>query len=121
MPDAHFDLVTSAFGFRNLVDYDAGLREIWRVLRPGGMLGILDCSEPGGVIGTLYRIYFKYMLPRIGTLISGVAGPYQYLPDSVERFPKPDEMLKRMRDAGFVKASWQPYTLGVAGLYKVEK
>jgi demethylmenaquinone methyltransferase/2-methoxy-6-polyprenyl-1,4-benzoquinol methylase len=61
------------------------------------------------------------MLPRIGTLISGVAGPYQYLPDSVERFPKPDEMLKRMRDAGFVKASWQPYTLGVAGLYKVEK
>jgi demethylmenaquinone methyltransferase / 2-methoxy-6-polyprenyl-1,4-benzoquinol methylase len=121
LPDAHFDLVTSAFGFRNLVDYDAGLREIWRVLRPGGMLGILDCSEPGGVIGTLYRIYFKYMLPRIGTLISGVAGPYQYLPDSVERFPKPDEMLKRMRDAGFVKASWQPYTLGVAGLYKVEK
>ena len=119
--DAQFDLVTSAFGFRNLVDYDAGLREIWRVLRPGGTLGILDCSEPGGLIGALYRIYFKHALPRIGTMISGVEGPYQYLPDSVERFPRPEEMLERAKAAGFAKAAWQPYTLGIAGLYKIQK
>jgi demethylmenaquinone methyltransferase/2-methoxy-6-polyprenyl-1,4-benzoquinol methylase len=116
-PDRHFDLVTSAFGFRNLADYDAGLREIVRVLRPGGQCGILDFGEPGGMIGKVYRVYFKQVLPRIGTLISGVRGPYAYLPASVERFPAPQEMIERMRKAGFTEASWTPYTFGVAGLY----
>ena len=100
-PTAHFDLVTSAFGFRNLADYDAGLREIARVLRPGGECGILDFGEPKGIMGTIYRVYFKQVLPRIGTLISGVRGPYAYLPASVERFPPPEEMLTRMNTAGF--------------------
>ncbi|MGA9643890.1 MAG: bifunctional demethylmenaquinone methyltransferase/2-methoxy-6-polyprenyl-1,4-benzoquinol methylase UbiE [Terriglobales bacterium] len=117
-PDAHFDLVTSAFGFRNLADYDAGLREIARVLRPGGECGILDFGEPRGLLGSVYRIYFKNVLPRIGTLISGVSGPYAYLPASVERFPAPEEMLGRMKQAGFAEASWTPYTFGVAGLYR---
>ncbi len=117
-PDAHFDLVTSAFGFRNLADYDAGLREIFRVLAPGGQCGILDFGEPKGLIGAIYRIYFKTVLPRIGTLISGVKGPYSYLPASVERFPAPDEMLARMKQAGFAEASWTPYTFGIAGLYR---
>ena len=75
-PDGHFDLVTSAFGFRNLADYDGGLREIARVLRPGGECGILDFGEPRGLIGKVYRVYFKRVLPKIGTLISGVSGPY---------------------------------------------
>jgi demethylmenaquinone methyltransferase/2-methoxy-6-polyprenyl-1,4-benzoquinol methylase len=113
----HFDLVTSAFGFRNLADYDAGLREIARVLRPGGECGILDFGEPHGLIGQVYRIYFKKVLPAIGTMISGVKGPYAYLPASVERFPEPEEMLERMRRAGFREVSWTPYTLGIAGLY----
>ena len=117
-PSAHFNLVTSAFGFRNLADYDAGLREIVRVLRPGGECGILDFGEPKGVLGALYRIYFKEVLPRIGTVISGVRGPYAYLPASVERFPSPDEMLDRMRQAGFSEARWTPYTFGIAGLYR---
>src|ERR1039457_3690325 len=117
-PGQHFDLVTSAFGFRNLADYDAGLREIARVLRPGGQCGILDFGEPGGLMGKCYRIYFKKVLPAIGTLISGVSGPYAYLPASVERFPSPDEMLGRMRQAGFREASWTPYTFGIAGLYR---
>jgi demethylmenaquinone methyltransferase/2-methoxy-6-polyprenyl-1,4-benzoquinol methylase len=116
-PTAHFDLVTSAFGFRNLADYDAGLREIIRVLRPGGECGILECSEPKGMIGSIYRIYFKQVLPRVGTLISGVRGPYAYLPASVERFPPPQEMLARMQRAGFAEATWTPYSFGIAGLY----
>ncbi len=117
-PSAHFDLVTSAFGFRNLADYDAGLREIVRVLRPGGECGILDFGEPDGAMGALYRIYFKKVLPRVGTLISGVRGPYAYLPASVERFPPPEEMLARMKRAGFAEATWTPYTFGIAGLYR---
>ncbi len=120
-PSAHFDLVTSAFGFRNLADYDAGLREIVRVLRPGGECGILDFSEPKGVMGALYRIYFKQVLPRIGTMISGVRGPYAYLPASVERFPEPEEMAARMKAAGFTDATWTPYTFGIAGLYRGKK
>ena len=115
--DASFDLVTSAFGFRNLADYDAGLREIVRVLRPGGECGILDFSEPGGLVGRLYQIYFRQVLPRVGTLISGVKGPYAYLPASVERFPQPPQMLERMRQAGFGGVSWTPFTFGIAGLY----
>jgi len=117
-PDGHFDLVTSAFGFRNLADYDAGLREIARVLAPGGECGILDFGEPRGLIGQCYRVYFKKVLPAVGTMISGVRGPYAYLPASVERFPAPDEMLGRMRQAGFREASWTPYTFGIAGLYR---
>jgi len=117
-PDQHFSLVTTAFGFRNLADYDAGLREIIRVLRPSGECGILDFSEPHGAIGHLYRFYFKQILPRVGTLLSGVRGPYAYLPNSVERFPGPQEMLARMRRAGFREASWTPYTFGIAGLYR---
>jgi demethylmenaquinone methyltransferase/2-methoxy-6-polyprenyl-1,4-benzoquinol methylase len=120
-PDRHFHLVTSAFGFRNLADYDAGLREIVRILQPGGECGILDFSEPSGLMGTIYRLYFKHVLPRIGTLISGVSGPYAYLPSSVERFPAPAEMLDRMRRAGFREATWTPYTFGIAGLYRGKK
>lgn len=117
-PDASFDLVTSAFGFRNLANYDAGLHEIHRVLRAGGECGILDFGEPHGPIGAVYRFYFKEVLPRIGTLISGVRGPYAYLPASVERFPQPEEMLQGMTRAGFRQPSWTPYTFGIAGLYR---
>ncbi len=116
-----FQLVTSAFGFRNLANYDRGLAEIFRVLAPGGEVGILDFGEPKGLIGKLYRVYFRRVLPAIGTMISGVSGPYAYLPASVSRFPSPDEMLQRMRDTGFKEVSWTPYTLGIAGLYRGKK
>jgi demethylmenaquinone methyltransferase / 2-methoxy-6-polyprenyl-1,4-benzoquinol methylase len=119
--DDRFQLVTSAFGFRNLANYDAGLREIYRVLAPGGEAGILDFGEPQGVFGELYQLYFRHVLPAIGTLVSGVRGPYAYLPASVERFPSPSEMLGRMQAAGFRDVSWTPYTFGVAGLYRGTK
>src|SRR4051794_17439163 len=116
--DSSFDLVTSAFGFRNLADYDAGLREIVRVLRPGGECGILEFSEPQGIMGKIYDVYFKSILPRIGRLISGNSGAYSYLPASVERFPQPPEVLTRMKAAGFRETSWKPYTFGIAGLFR---
>jgi len=120
-PDASFDLVTSAFGFRNLANYDAGLREIGRVLRAAGECGILDFGEPRGAMGAAYRFYFKKVLPRVGAFISGVRGPYAYLPASVERFPEPEQMLSRMKATAFTEASWIPYTFGIAGLYRGKK
>jgi demethylmenaquinone methyltransferase/2-methoxy-6-polyprenyl-1,4-benzoquinol methylase len=116
-----FQLVTSAFGFRNLANYDRGLAEIYRVLAPRGEIGILDFGEPKGLVGKIYRLYFKRVLPAIGTMISGVRGPYAYLPASVLRFPSPDEMLQRMRDTGYRDVSWTPYTFGIAGLYRGKK
>jgi len=112
------DLVTSAFGFRNLANYEAGLREFHRVLRGGGELGILDFSEPGGLIGKLYAFYFRRVLPAIGSRLSGIGSAYAYLPSSVERFPPPPEMMELMREAGFTQVSWTPYSFGIAGLYR---
>ena len=120
-PDNRFDLVTSAFGFRNLADYDAGLCEIRRVLKPGGEYGVLEFSEPEGVLGKLYKLYFKAVLPRVGKVISGSKGAYAYLPASVERFPSPPEMINRMKAAGFAEVSWTPYTFGIAGLFRGKK
>jgi demethylmenaquinone methyltransferase/2-methoxy-6-polyprenyl-1,4-benzoquinol methylase len=119
---ASLNLVVTAFGFRNLANYNAGLREFARVLKPGGQLGILDFAEPGGLMGKAYSVYFRRVLPAIGRLLSGPAaqghaGPYSYLPASVEKFPSPAEMLQMMRAAGYTHCAWQPYTFGIAGLY----
>jgi demethylmenaquinone methyltransferase / 2-methoxy-6-polyprenyl-1,4-benzoquinol methylase len=119
--DNSFDLLTSAFGFRNLADYDAGLREILRVLKSGGEVGILECGKPEGAFGKVYDIYFQGILPRIGTFISGVKGAYAYLPDSVGRFPAPPDMLVRMQSAGFEEVSWTPYSFGIAGVFRGRK
>ena len=118
LPDGSVDLVVSAFGFRNLANYDAGLREIHRVLKSGGELGILEFNQPGGILGKMYGIYFRKVLPRIGTWISGVKGPYEYLPASVGRFPAPLEMIGRMQAVGFSEVGWTKYTFGIAGLYR---
>ena len=111
------DLVVSAFGFRNLANYHAGLREFHRVLKPGGQLGILDFSEPGGLLGKAYAVYFRRVLPAIGRAICGKDGPYNYLPSSVGSFPPPPEMLALMSAAGYTQCTWRPYTFGIAGLY----
>jgi demethylmenaquinone methyltransferase/2-methoxy-6-polyprenyl-1,4-benzoquinol methylase len=114
---ASLDLIVTAFGFRNLANYEAGLREFHRVLKPGGRLGILEFSEPGGLIGKAYSVYFHHVLPAVGRLICGQDGPYSYLPTSVGGFPSPTEMLALVNKTGYVECAWQPYTFGVAGLY----
>src|SRR5215470_7032483 len=100
--DASFDLVTSAFGFRNLSNYEAGLREILRVLKPRGTIAILEFMEPpDGLLGNLYRWYFRGVLPKIGALISGNSAAYSYLPKSVSRFFQPKELAALMAAVGY--------------------
>ena len=111
------DLIVTAFGFRNLANYESGLREFHRALKPGGRLGILEFSEPGGLIGKAYAVYFHRVLPAIGRLICGKAYPYTYLPASVGNFPPPGDLLALMRTTGYEGCAWQPYTFGIAGLY----
>lgn len=114
------DLISAAFGFRNLSDYGAGLAELFRVLRVGGTMAILECNQPDGLVGLGYDLYFKRILPKIGGMISS-SEAYIYLPASVERFPRPPAMLELIHRAGFVEASWTRYTFGVAGLYLATK
>ena len=118
LADGSLDLIITAFGFRNLANYRDGLAEFFRVLAPGGEVGILDFSEPGGWMGKAYAFYFRRVLPRIGALISGQGSAYTYLPESVANFPAPAAMLELMRSVGFADVSWTPYTFGIAGLWR---
>ncbi len=100
--DDTFDLVTTAFGFRNLSNYERGLREFARVLAPGGQLGILEFSEPEqGALAGVFRFYFRNVLPRIGGAISGDKQAYAYLPGSVVKFPSPQVLRELMERNGF--------------------
>jgi demethylmenaquinone methyltransferase/2-methoxy-6-polyprenyl-1,4-benzoquinol methylase len=121
LADNSVDLVTSAFGFRNLANYEEGLAELYRVLRPGGQIGILDCNQPDGLVGAFYNLYFKAILPRLGGIISGNSHAYSYLPASVERFPRPPRMLQLIAETGFTNGTWTSYTFGTAGLYRATK
>jgi demethylmenaquinone methyltransferase / 2-methoxy-6-polyprenyl-1,4-benzoquinol methylase len=115
---ASFDLITLAWGFRNLTNYQAGLREFFRLLRPGGELGILDCSEPTGrFFGPLFRLYFRNVVPRVGGAISGSGAAYSYLPASVQNFPSPDALARMMGDAGFIGVGYQLWAGGSIALH----
>jgi demethylmenaquinone methyltransferase/2-methoxy-6-polyprenyl-1,4-benzoquinol methylase len=117
-PDAAFEGAMVAFGIRNVAGTAAALREVRRVLRPGASFVILEFSMPRGVLGTLYRLYFGRILPRVGGLVSGNPGAYRYLPDSVARFKTPRELASLMEAAGFSQVRWRALTGGVAQLYR---
>jgi demethylmenaquinone methyltransferase/2-methoxy-6-polyprenyl-1,4-benzoquinol methylase len=113
-----FDLVTTAFGFRNLANYETGLKEIRRVLKPGGTLAILEFTEPPpGVLGDLYRWYCRKLLPRIGGLLSGNHNAYEYLPASVSRFFRADELATLMTETGYDSVQFQIWTFGTVALH----
>jgi demethylmenaquinone methyltransferase/2-methoxy-6-polyprenyl-1,4-benzoquinol methylase len=120
LPNASLDLISAAFGFRNLISYEHGLAELFRVLAPGGQIAILECNQPEGLVGLLYNLYFKKILPRLGGFLSDRKA-YSYLPASVERFPRAPRMLQLIQQAGFQDGSWTSYTFGVSGLYRATK
>ena len=116
--DASLDLVTVAFGFRNLANYGAGLAEMRRVLRPGGTAAILEFSDPPNpVFAALYHFYSRRILPLIGGALSGSRDAYTYLPESVRKFPSPEELAEEMRRAGFEQVRYERFTGGVATLH----
>jgi demethylmenaquinone methyltransferase/2-methoxy-6-polyprenyl-1,4-benzoquinol methylase len=120
--DQSFDLVTTAFGFRNLANYEAGLREIQRILKPGGTIAILEFTEPpDNILGNLYRWYFRTVLPRIGARLSGDPTAYTYLPKSVARFFRPRELAAAMAAAGYQSPTYKLWTFGTAALHTAER
>jgi len=120
--DASFDLITTAFGFRNLANYEEGLREFARVLRPGGELGILEFTEPEtGPMAGLFRFYFKSILPRIGGAISGDKEAYAYLPGSVSKFPSPFELRLLIAKAGFENIEITSWNFGSVVLHSARR
>lgn len=114
-----FDAVFVAFGVRNFEDLEAGLTDMSRVLRPGGSLVILEFSQPRTFpIKQLYSFYSRYVLPRIGGVLSPNKGAYKYLPDSVVAFPDGSDFLRRLDNVGLNELEWKPLTFGIASLYK---
>ncbi|MCP4724184.1 MAG: ubiquinone/menaquinone biosynthesis methyltransferase, partial [bacterium] len=116
--DNTFDAVTIAFGIRNLTDVDRGLKEMFRVLKPGGRSIILEFSLPENrIIRSFYLFYFRFILPRIGAVISGDKYAYNYLNRTVETFPYGDAFRSLMNNAGFFDLRSKSLTLGVATIY----
>ena len=116
--DGSLDLLTTAFGFRNLANYESGLQEIMRVLRPGGTVAILEFTEPRpGFLGDVYRWYFRVVLPRIGGMLSGDRAAYTYLPRSVARFFRPGQLAGLMESVGYRDVSYRVWSLGTVALH----
>lgn len=112
-----FDGIAIAFGFRNLANYCAGLKELFRVLKAGGVLAILEFSHPqGGVLSRAYHLYSR-LLPLIGAFVSKSRDAYTYLPDSIEKFPSAEDLERMMNEAGFVSTSFKLLTGGIAALH----
>ena len=121
-PSGHFDAVTLAFGFRNMEDYDLALMELHRVIRTSGILLILEFSLPEKFIfREIYLFYLARVLPLAGKLLSGIIGPYQYLPASVKAFPEKSEMEMKLSGSGFNNLLCLPLTFGIATIYLARK
>ena len=120
--DSAFDVVTVAFGLRNVDEPESGLREIYRLLKPGGRCAVLEFSHPQlPVFRSLFHFYFTRLLPRIGRAVSGSTFAYQYLPDSVQAFPAQRELAKMMQTVGFSDVRYYNLFGGVASLHRGDK
>ncbi len=121
-PDNTFDRVTIAFGIRNFENREKGLREMLRVLKPGGRLVILELSRPENkIIRWFYDLYFLHILPKVGGKVSGDKAAYAYLPASVAAFPGKKAFMATMREAGFRTVTHKAFTLGICRMYTGEK
>lgn len=118
LADASFDLITIAFGFRNLANYRRGLEELRRVLKPGGVVAILEFSQPTNrAFAALYGFFSTRVLPAIGGIISGSREAYTYLPESIRKFPGAESLAEQMREAGFTKVEFERMTGGAVALH----
>jgi demethylmenaquinone methyltransferase/2-methoxy-6-polyprenyl-1,4-benzoquinol methylase len=116
--ESSFGAVTVAFGVRNFENLEQGLRDMRRVLEPGGTLAVLEFSQPTAwPLRSLYLLYFKNILPRIGRMVSKDASAYTYLPNSVQAFPYGEAFAAKLREAGFKSVRVRPLTFGIASLY----
>jgi len=119
-PDESFDAVTVGFGIRNLADLEGGLRELARVLKPGGRLGCLEITRPRGILRPFFRVWFDGLVPAAGKVLPGGAA-YSYLPASVRRFPGPEDLAAAMRRAGFGQVGWRLLGGGIVALHVATK
>ncbi len=122
-PDGTFQIVSVAFGLRNIADTDRGLREMVRVCRPGGQVAVLEFSMPQtGPFRTFYGWYFRRVLPQVGQALAGNRqSAYNYLPASVGEFPQGESLVRRMQEAGLREVRYHPFTFGIATLYTGSK
>lgn len=119
--DAQFDVVTVAFGLRNMADYPAALREMNRVLKPGGRLVILDFSLPENILRRPYRFYLHRILPKLAGALTGQKDAYEYLGGSIEQFPSGEAMKKLLESVGYTNTDADPLTFGVVTVYEGTK
>jgi demethylmenaquinone methyltransferase/2-methoxy-6-polyprenyl-1,4-benzoquinol methylase len=118
---AAFDALTIAFGLRNMENWERALREMARVLRPGGHVLVLDFSVPKRPLRGLYRFYLHRVLPRVAGIVTGDKSAYEYLGASIEEFPQGEKMCALIASAGFREATCQPLTGGIVSLYTAER
>ena len=114
--DASFDAATVGFGIRNVDDLEAGLRELRRVLKPGGSLAILEITTPSGALAPFFRVWFDRVIPLLGRVLPG-GGAYTYLPASVRRFPRPEDLAALLRSAGFAEVRFRLFAGGIVALH----